>query len=98
MARVTLDDAALADAERILDHLVAHGVADAGERVATLVSALGLLEQHPLIGRPAPSGLHELVIGHGARGCLALYRHEALDDVVVVLALRARREGGYRRA
>jgi len=97
MASVTIDDEALADAERILEHLVAHGVADAGERVAALISALDLLEQHPLIGRPAPSGLHELVIGQGVRGYLALYRYEALDDVVLVLALRGQREGGYRR-
>lgn len=97
MARVTIDDDALADAERILEHLAAHGVADAGERVAAVISALDLLELHPRIGRPAPAGLHELVIGQGARGYLALYRYEALDDVVVVMALRGQREGGYRR-
>lgn len=97
MTRVAIEDDALADAERILEHLVANGVADAGERVAAVISALDLLEQHPLIGRPAPAGLHELVIGQGARGYLALYRYEALDDTVVVLALRAQRESGWRR-
>jgi toxin ParE1/3/4 len=97
MTRISIEDDALADAERILSHLVAHSAADAGQRVADLLSALDVLERHPLIGRPAPPGLHELVIGRGARGYLALYRYEVLDDLVVVLALRAQREDGYRR-
>ena len=36
-----------------------------------------------------------LVIGRGARSYLALYAYGALDDVVVVAALRAQREAGF---
>lgn len=39
----------------------------------------------------------ELVIGHGARGCLALYRYVAEIDTVFVLAVRSQREAGYAR-
>ena len=97
MTLISIEDNALADAERILPHLVAHSTGEAGQRVADLLSALDILERHPLIGRPVPPDLHELVIGRGARGYLALYRYEVLDDLVVVLALRAQREDGYRR-
>ena len=95
MAQIAFADQALADAERILRHLVEHEVADAGERVADIFSAVDVLERHPLIGRPAPPELRELVIGTGSRGYVALYRYEALDDLVLMLAIRAQREKGF---
>lgn len=98
MARVVISDHALADAERLLDHLVKNGVADAGERITDMFAALDLLRAHPRIGRPTGSGQRELVIGKRSRGYLALYRYEELEDLVVVLALRAQRELGHRAA
>ncbi len=56
-----------------------------------------LLWTHPDIGRPfaeAPE-LRELVIGFGASGYVALYRHEAAADAVYVLAFRHQKEAGY---
>jgi len=61
------------------------------------VRAFDVLEPNPLIGRPAANDLRELVIGRGSRGCVALYRYVETLDVVFVLALRSRREAGYRR-
>ena len=56
-----------------------------------------LLETAPDIGRPFPEmpELRELVIAFGDSGYVALYRHEAADDVVYVLAFRHQKEAGY---
>ena len=56
-----------------------------------------LLEAVPDIGRPFPEmpELRELVITFGDSGYVALYRHEAADDVVFVLAFRHQKEAGY---
>ena len=52
MARITLAAQALRDLDRILDFLIEHDAADAGERVADIVVALDVLTRNPLIGRP----------------------------------------------
>jgi plasmid stabilization system protein ParE len=56
-----------------------------------------LLETAPGIGRPLPHlpELRELVIAFGDSGYVALYRHEARDDSVYVLAFRHQKEAGY---
>lgn len=56
-----------------------------------------LLETAPDIGRPFPEmpELRELVIPFGDSGYVALYRHEAADDAVYILAFRHQREAGY---
>ena len=99
MARVELADEVLVDLDRIVDHLVSHDVANVSERIAQLLNGLEVLGHSPLIGRPAgAAGLRELVIGQGARGYVALYRHVADIDTAFVLAIRAQRESGYRRS
>ncbi len=45
--------------------------------------------------RSAVEGRVEIV-GEGSRGCVALYRCDALDVAVEVLALRGQRESGFR--
>jgi hypothetical protein len=50
-----------------------------------------------MIGRPVRGGKRELVIGHGSRGYVALYRYLPEIDVVLVLAVRSQREAGHRR-
>ena len=95
MARIVIGDGALADADRLLDHLVRSGAADAGERIAELLAALDLLRAHPRIGRPKGSGRRELVIGKRSRGYLALYQYDELDDLVVIVGLRSQREQDY---
>lgn len=93
--RIEFSARALDDLERLLDHLVLHGVANAGERIADLVAAIDILSRHPRIGRPAEPPLRELVIGKDARGYIALYAYRPEQDVVRVVAIRSQREVGY---
>lgn len=97
MSRVEIAPEVREDFERILDHLVKHEVEGALERIGAIIQALDVLETNPLIGRPAASGMRELVIGRGPRGDVALYRYVDGLDTVFVLAVRSQREAGYRR-
>ena len=56
-----------------------------------------LLETTPAIGRPFPGQpeWRELVIEFGDSGYVALYRQEAVDDAIYVLAFRHQKEAGY---
>ncbi len=83
------------DVARITAHLHAHQVDAVEERWAALFDAFDILTRHPLIGRLVANGHRELVIGKGARGYLALYAYDPLDDVAYVLALRAQREAQF---
>lgn len=95
MSRVDFSDRARADLERVLDHLVEHGVQNAVERVVDIIAALDVLTRNPLIGRPAGQRMRELVIGRGSRGYVALYEYRADIDAVRVAAIRGQRESGY---
>jgi plasmid stabilization system protein ParE len=86
---------ALSDLERLCDFL-AESDPGARERTVDLIlTAIAVLEQHPLIGRPVESGLRELVISRGKSGYLALYRYDDERDRVLVLTIRHQREAGY---
>lgn len=89
---------ALDDLGRILSHLIEHGVDDAAERVGDIVAALDVLVRNPMIGRPAESGMRELVIGRGSRGYVALYEYLAVKALIRIAAVRGQREGGYSQA
>ncbi len=95
MSRVELAPEVGADFDRIFDHLAQFEVADAQLRIREIIQAIAVLEQNPLIGRPADDDKRELVIGRDARGYVALYRYIVEIDTVFVLALRAQREAGY---
>jgi len=97
MARIELAPELTDDFDRIPDHLLGHEVADAASRVRDVIRAIDVLEQNPLIGRPIKADLRELVIGHGARGYVALYCYVEEVDTVFVLAIRGQRESGYER-
>jgi toxin ParE1/3/4 len=92
---IFLSPHALDDLDRILSHLVEHGIGDAGERVADIVAALDVLTRNPMIGRPVELAMRELVIGRGARGYVALYEYRAEIDEVRIAAGRGQREAGY---
>ena len=47
--------------------------------------------------RTVKNGKRELVIGRATRGYVALYRDVAAIDTVFALAVRAQREGGFKR-
>lgn len=95
MAQIVVQERVWRDLERLTDFLVEHDPPAAGETVELIVEALGLLERHPLIGRPAEEGLRELVISRGRSGYVALYRHIEALDMVLVLAVRHQRELGF---
>ena len=63
MARVELAPEVDADLERILEHLAPHQAADAPARIREIIEGISVLEHHPLMGRPAPEDLRELIIG-----------------------------------
>ncbi len=95
MTRVRLAPGVIDDLERIVEHLHRHEIDAAEARAGEIISALDVLADNPLIGRPAGDDKRELVIGRGSRGYLALYRYLPLIDIALVLAIRAQREGGY---
>ncbi len=95
MTRVRLAPGVIADFDRIVEHLQRHESEAAEARTGEIISALDVLADNPLIGRPAGDDKRELVIGRGSRGYLALYRYLPLIDTALVLAIRAQREGGY---
>jgi plasmid stabilization system protein ParE len=95
LARVIYAARALADLERLTDFLVQADPVGALETVGLITEAVQVLENHPLIGRPAEQDLRELVISRGNSGYLALYSYEVAQDMVLVLAVRHQREAGY---
>lgn len=72
-------------------------VPDDFDRVAEIVQAVDVLATSPLIGRPVEGGKRELVIGHGSRGYIALYRYVVEFDTVFLLAVRRQSEAGHER-
>lgn len=97
MSRIELASDVGEDFERILEHLNQHEVADAPSRIKEILQAVSVLENNPLIGRPARAGMRELIIGRQSRGYVALYRYVPEIDTVFVLAIRSQREAGYNR-
>lgn len=70
---------------------------DSAVRIGEITAAIQVLTHSPLIGRPAGAGKHELVIGRGAHGYLALYRYVPPIDAVFILAVRHQSERGSTR-
>ncbi|MBZ0144738.1 MAG: type II toxin-antitoxin system RelE/ParE family toxin [Rhodocyclaceae bacterium] len=95
MTRLVFAPGALRDIERLTDFLIEQDAYAAGATARILIEGLGILKQHPLIGREAEAGLRELVISRGRSGYVALYRFDVAADTALVLALRHQREGGY---
>lgn len=95
MTRVELAPEVADDFDRILDHLATFQVENPGQRIGEIITALDVLEQNPLIGRPVAKVKRELVIGRRSRGYLALYQYVPEMDIVFVLAIRSQREAGY---
>lgn len=97
MTHIRLGPGVLEDLDRIASHLRHHEIEHAETRADEIVSALDVLADNPLIGRPVRDDKRELVIGRGSHGYLALYQYVGVVDAVFVLAIRAQREGGYAR-
>lgn len=97
MTRIELAPEVFDDFDRYFDHIVQFDPSCAPQRIGEILELIQILTHSPLIGRPVKDGQRELVIGHATRGYIALYRYVAAIDTVFVLAVRAQREGGYRR-
>jgi plasmid stabilization system protein ParE len=95
VARLSYSQRALDDLARLTDFLLATDPPAALQTAEVIEEAVNILRRHPLIGRPAEAGLRELLISRGKTGHVALYRHEAESDAVLVLAIRHQRELGY---
>ncbi len=78
--------------------LAQHDVENHAARISEIIQAINVLEHNPLIGRPAPGEMNELVIGRDSHGYVALYRYAVVIDTIFVLAIRSQREAGYARA
>ncbi len=92
----TLSPEAADELDQLVDFLLDEWPHAAVTTVDMVIDALGILEQHPIIGRPVAEGMRELVISRGKSGYLALYDYDEQHDMVVVLAIRHQREAGYR--
>jgi len=96
MAQIIYSDEALADFERIIEFLLESSHETAIQTLASIRSAIGILEAHPLIGRRIDDHIRELVISQRASGYLALYHFDAAFNVIRILRIRHQREAGYR--
>lgn len=94
---ILFSDDAQADLERIFEFNAERGPASALDHIATIRSAVLILNDHPGIGRraSAASTLRELVISQGVTGYVAIYEYSPLDNNVVIHAIRHQRETGY---
>ena len=97
MARIENAPEVFGDFDRLFDHLARTSPGEAPARIAELLQAVDILAHSPLIGRLFRDGKHELVIGRGSHGYVALYRYVPDTDTVFVLAFRSQRESGFKR-
>ncbi|MFB9242455.1 type II toxin-antitoxin system RelE/ParE family toxin [Massilia antarctica] len=95
MAKISYSNRAIADLEHISNFLVTSKL-NVSETLNLIDEAINILARHPLVGRPAETGLHELVISKGKSGYIALYNYDVKGDVVLVLSIRHQREAGFR--
>jgi len=96
VAQVIYSADALADLERLTEFLLEQAPESATAVLARVTEAIGILADHPFIGRRVEGELRELVILRGASGYLALYRFDPIRDIVRLLRIRHQREVGYR--
>jgi toxin ParE1/3/4 len=71
MAKIELALEVGDDIEGILDPLAQYPVEDGPARIRKIILAIAVLEQNPLIGRPAEMDKRELIIGRRSRGDVA---------------------------
>ena len=95
MTLVVLSEWARQDLLRLTDFLAERDLGAANATADLIVDALSLLRRHPRVGRRVTPKLRELVIQRGRTGYVALYRVDAADRLVEVLAIRHQRESGY---
>ena len=97
MPRVTVTPGAVSGLERCRRLLAEKNPRAARRAADTIKKAFATLADYPEIGRPYPQepGLRELLVAFGDSGYVALYRHDAAEDAVFILAFRHQKEAGY---
>ena len=95
MAWLAWDEHALEDLMRLADLLAENDPALAAATFDLIEHGVGVLADHPLIGRRASGELRELVISRGRTGYVALYEYHPAHDRVIVRAIRHQRETGF---
>jgi len=95
VARVVYAHNALANLERAFVFLAEHDPGAAVDAVTAIRNAVGVLADHPLIGRRVEGEIRELVISYGKTGYVALYRFLPEQSLIRILAIRHQRELDY---
>jgi plasmid stabilization system protein ParE len=95
VATVVHSARALSHLERAIDDLRERDAEAAISAAGAVRSAVGILSEHPLLGRRIHGDIRELVISYGRTGYLALYRYVVPRDEVRILAVRPQREIGF---
>jgi plasmid stabilization system protein ParE len=95
MPKLIFSPRALLDMERLTLFLRDNDAHAATDTVPALLRGLGILKEHPLVGRKAEAGMRELVMARGKAGYIALYDFDVANDRVIVEAIRHQREEGY---
>ncbi|WP_188065003.1 type II toxin-antitoxin system RelE/ParE family toxin [Sphingobium sp. KCTC 72723] len=96
MSRLIWTAEALADVQRLYRWLLPKDAEAAKRAVGAIRAGVRILAQQPRIGRPVEDmdpEYREKPIDFGNSGYVVLYRVE--QDVVVLLAVRHRKEAGY---
>ncbi len=95
MASVAYSARALQHLERSFEFIAEHDPRAALAATSAIRSAIEILAEHPLIGRPRGDDLRELIISYGKTGYVALYEFLPHIEQVRVLAIRHQRELDY---
>jgi plasmid stabilization system protein ParE len=85
----------LSELQRLVDFLLESDPPAAAETAELILSAVEVLQNHPLVGRPLESDFRELVTSRGRSGYLALYRYDEARNRALILTIRHQREAGY---
>lgn len=92
MAQIVYSRNAIANLERVFAFLLEQDPQAAIASAAAIREAVGLLANHPMIGRRIEGEIRELVISFGKTGYVALYRFLPMREEVRILAIRHQRE------
>lgn len=95
VATIIYSARALEHLEAAIRFLVQRDPAAAIRAAFAIRSAVGILEDHPLIGRARDEDLRKLVISYGKTGYVALYRFLPHLEEIRILAVEHQRELDY---
>jgi plasmid stabilization system protein ParE len=96
--RLIWTPAALQDVQRLYHFLAPQDIDAARRAVKAIRAGVKILAHQPQSGRPVEDmqpEFREWPIDFGHSGYVVLYRHEAVRDMVYVLAARHQKEAGY---